>query len=144
MITNATTLKRKVEEKLRSLTPTTLRAVISDDFRTDPTQKDIDGYPVAIVSSPGIENETLDNRNNIRTYTFDITILAKADDTTAEDIEELAETIINAFDADPTLGNTADGGVEPSTGTPAPITDGSRNLIAIPLTVRARATRTIN
>ena len=143
-MTNATIIKRAVENKLRTLTPSALRDVVSDDFKTDPTKRDIGEYPVAIVTSPAIENETLDNRTNIRTYVFEIAILARGEDMSAEDVEELTETVINAFDADPTLGAIADGGVEPSTGTPAPITEGNNQLIAIPLTVRVRATRTIN
>ena len=134
-----TDIKNKIKEKIEALVPATLGEVQVDDFKLMPWERDFAKYPAAVVSTPVITSDYLTNRANIRTHTFTIIVMMKAEDvTSANDVETLIETILNAFDNDPTLGGTADGAVEPSASQPEAIVSRGKNLIAHQLARRIR------
>ncbi|MCP6719741.1 MAG: hypothetical protein KJI72_00225 [Patescibacteria group bacterium] len=140
-----TDIKNEIKTLLDALkTAGTLGFVISTDFKKDITDYNIGKYPAAILAAPSISSEVITNRDNLRTYKFDILILEKGENvTSANQIETLVETIIDKFDNDPTLNGKADGGVEPSTSEPEATTIGDQTYIAFIVTIRARATKAL-
>ena len=141
----STTIKNAVKAKLETLVPNTLGQVIVDDFKqADFSYKDIGTYPAAIVSSPAIDASVETNRDNLRTHTFMIGIVQKGENvTSANDIEELMEAIMNVFDEDPTLGGSANGGCDPSSSTPEAISSVDGSFVVFTITVKARAIKSI-
>lgn len=144
MPTLETTLKNAIKTKLESLVPATLGEVQADDFKISSIfDRDIAKYPVAILTSATIEAEALTNRDNIRTLTFEIVILEKGENVaSATQIEDLRETIFNAFDNDPTLSGAATGGVEPALSPVEIITDRSRSFIVFSMIIKAKVVYT--
>ncbi len=136
-----TTIKNAIKAKLDTLVPATLGEVQSDDFKiSNVFDRDIGKYPAAILTSAIVEAEAATNRDNFRTYVFEIVILAKGENiTAATQIEDLRDAILNVFDNDPTLGGAADGGVEPALTRVEDIVDRSRSLIVFSVILRARA-----
>jgi len=140
-----TTIKNAVKAKLETLIPTTLGQVIVDDFKqSNFSYKDIGAYPAAIVSSPAIDGAAETNRDNLRSHTFVIGIVQKGENvTSANDIEELMEKILNAFDEDPTLGGVANGGCDPSSSTPEAISSVDGSFVVFTVTLKAKAIKSI-
>lgn len=136
-------IKTQIEQILKNLeTAGTLREVQVDDFSKNLTERDIARYPAAILTSPQIESNFFTNAEHLRTYTFVILILLKAEDITgAAEVEELQEAILDAIDQEYTLSNEADGGVEPSVSNPGPLVASNKSLIAFTVTIRAKATK---
>lgn len=140
-----TDIKTKIKAKLDALVPTTLGEVFVDDFKdTAIFDRDYGAYPVAVMTSPSLENAAETNRDNLRRHIFNILVIFKGEDiATAYDVENVMETLLDAFDNDPTLTGTADGGVEPSTSTPEPIVSRDKSYIAFVLTVKAKAIKSL-
>lgn len=140
-----TDIKTKIKAKLDALVGTSLGEVFVDDFKQSSIfDRDYGAYPVAVVTSPSLENAAETNRDNLRRHIFNILIICKGEDiSSAYDIENLMETILDAFDNDPTLTGTADGGVEPSISTPEPVVSGDKSYIAFVVTVRAKAIKSL-
>lgn len=136
-----TTIKNAIKTKLESLIPDVLAEVQVDDFKVSNIfDRDIAKYPAAILTSASIEAETLTNRDNLRTFTYEIIVIQKGENvTSATQIEDLRDAIMKIFDDDPTLGGTADGGVEPSLSPAASITDRARSFIVFSVIIKARA-----
>lgn len=135
-------IKEQIRLKLERLQrEETLRHIYVDDFKKEILDRDYPAFPAAILQSAGIQNETITNSQNFRTYTFDIVVLLKGDDVNdATSIEELRAAIMDRFDSDPTLGNTCDGGVLPSSspiGTVGML--GGKSLIAFTISLECRA-----
>lgn len=150
-MTKLSQIKRNIGEILKSLK----RQEIIGDYRVDDYKKsifrmDLGKFPVAVLATPTVSSEAATNRDNLRTYTFEIIVLSRLEDVNeTNDIEELIEKILNEFDNDPTLkGGTeisaADGGVEPSTTTPQVIADGGNNYVVFSVIIRVRALRTLD
>lgn len=143
------TVKTNIKTVLDNLeTAGTLGNVQVDDLKKNLFNRDFPAFPAAILTTPAIESIAETNRSNLRTYTFDIVVLSKAESVTSStQIENLIEAILNEFDNDPTLkagGATgiADGGVEPSSSQPEAITSGAGvDYIVFGITLRVRATR---
>lgn len=141
-----TDIKNKIKAKLDVLQQAgTLAEVIVDDFKRGILDRDYSAFPVAILQTSAIENETITNRDNFRTYIFEIVVLSKGEDVKdATTIEDLREAIIDKFDNDPTLTNTADGAVEPSSSPAEPIPlQGGKSYIVFSIFIRARAVKTL-
>lgn len=136
-----TDIKNAIKTKFDGLkTAGTLGEVQVDDFKVDFLDRDIAVYPCAIITSPTVEGGYFTNNQNERTYTFNVAIVNKGENiATANDIETLAETIIDAFDNDPTLGGKADGGVEPSSSAPEPVTSQGKSFVVFTITIKAKA-----
>jgi len=135
------TIKAAIKTNLDALkTAGTLGEVISDDFTFDPIQRDVGAYPVALINTPSIASEAYTNRDNIRTYTFDVVVIQKAENvSSATEIETLIEAILDSFDNDPTLGGAADGAIEPTASAPAASTTADQTYIWFTVQVRAKA-----
>lgn len=140
-------IKTKIKAKLDALvTATTLGEVFVDDFKaTSIFDRDYGAYPVAVLTSPSLENIAATNRDNLRKHIFQILVIMKGENVaTAYDVENLMETIVNEFDNDPTLTGTADGGVEPSTSIPEPVVSRGKSYIAFSITIRASAIKSLS
>lgn len=137
-----TDIKKAIHAKLDVLKQAgTLGSTIIDDFKKGVLERDYASFPAAVLQTSSIDNETITNRQNIRLYTFEIVVVCKGEDVKeATDIEDLRETIIDAFDNDPTLGNVADGAVEPSSSPAEPVPlIGGKSYIIFSVFIRARA-----
>jgi hypothetical protein len=138
------TIKNAIKAKLDALTPAILKTVIIDDFHVNPVIENIPLFPAAIMNSPATESVRDTNRENLRTHIFEIIVIQKGENiTSVNDIEELREAILDAFDNDGTLGGTANGSVDPSTSSPQSITLGDKTYIVFAITLKARALFTI-
>lgn len=141
-----TTAKNAVKAKLDALkTAGTLKTVIVDDFKQEPiSEKNIPSFPAAILSTPAMEGLEATNRDNLRTFTFNITVIQKGTNiTTANDIEELSEAIADSFDNDMTLGGAAEGGVAPASCS-EPATSENNSYIAFTVTIKVRILKTLS
>jgi hypothetical protein len=141
-----TDIKNAIKDRLLSLERREIiRAVVVDDFRKGILERDYPAFPVAILQTAAIDNETMTNRENFRAYSFDIVVLVKGEDVTdATTVEDLRAAIMDDFDNDPTLGNVADGGVLPSSSPiePVPLM-GGKTFIAFTITIQARAIKSL-
>ena len=119
-----------------------------DDFKSSVFSRNFSKFPAAVLSTASTDSQSVTNVQNLRTYTFDIVVMVKKEDVSSpEQVEDLIESILNEFDNDPTLkggGNTgeADGGVMPSSSSPAPV-DGT-NYIAFVVTLQVKAVRDLS
>ena len=136
-------LKAQIKSVLDGLKDDDILAeVIEDDYKLGIFERDFAAYPAAILTVPSIGNDYLTNTQNIRQYTFQVVVIMKAEDIqSASDVEELAENIINRFDNNITLGNTADGGVEPSTSAPEAATSRGKTYIAFAVNIKAKVVK---
>jgi hypothetical protein len=138
-------VKGAIKTKLDGLNPSVLKAVISDDFDSNFQSREISDYPVAILSPAIIEADYYSNRENIRTYTFDILVVHRGDvQQSATLIETAIDSILNAFDNDPTLGGSANAGVEAASIPIPPFTSQDKSFVAYSVTIRARVLRDLS
>ncbi|TFH72391.1 hypothetical protein E3V39_12485 [Gammaproteobacteria bacterium LSUCC0112] len=134
------TVKGAVKTRLDALvTAGTLAGATITDIKKNPLSSDFGAYPHAFLMPPAIESSALDNRTNLRTYTFSIMVLYNAENlTTTSQLETSIEAILNAFDNDPTLNGTGMGGVEPVSSSPEPFQHGGKDLIMVEIVIKAR------
>lgn len=136
-------VKQAIKDKLDALvTSNDLGSVMEDDFRVglhDRIKKSSAGdYPLAILSVPAIDSEAVTSQQNNRTLTYVVSILMQASDITNEDdVEVLAETILNKFDNDPTLSGNAEGGLQPATSVAEAVTAIDRKFVTFDITLKA-------
>jgi hypothetical protein len=141
-----TIVKTKIKEKLDALvTSGVLKCVVIDDLKKNASiDGDIPSFPAAILVSPSSDGSMSTNRSNLRTYTFAITIVQKAENIeSSEDIEYLSDQILDAFDNDPTLSGAAVGGLEPSNSEPTAVTSQDKSYIVFTVTLKAHADKTL-
>lgn len=145
MSATSTLIKNRIETLLNVLKVAgTLGEVRKEDLKTNWTVLDVAAFPVAIVTPPAIEADFFTNRQNERSYTFQVHIIQKAENiASATDIEDLAEAIMDAIDNDPTLGGTSDAGVQPTITQPEPVTSGDNSFIAFTVTIKAKAIKNL-
>ena len=123
------------------MTSTVLGGATITDIKKDPLSVDISTYPHAFLMPPAVESDVLDNRTNLRTYTFDIMVLFKAVNLSSTTVLETAiESMLSKFDNDPTLGGTALGGVLPVSSAPEPFQHNGQDLIMVIIQVQAKET----
>lgn len=146
MSSTSSLIKNRIETLLNVLKVAgTLGEVRKEDLKTPFTVLDVSAFPVAIVTPPAIEADFFTNRQNERSYIFQVHVIQKAENiASATDIEDLAESIMDAIDNDPTLGNTSDAGVQPTISQPEPVTSGDSSFIAFTVTIKAKAIKTLN
>lgn len=134
------TIKNAIMTNLDALvTGGNLGGATITDIRKDPLSADIPSYPHAFLMPPAVESEVLDNRTNVRTYTFGILILFNAENlSSATDLEEKIESVLSKFDNDPTLGGTARGGVLPVSSAPEPFQHNGKDLIVVEVQIQAK------
>ena len=145
MATLLTLIKAQIKANLDELKVAgTLGEVVYDDYKLGILDRDYGAYPVAILQTASLQGGYLTNTQNIRTYTYQIVILQRAENVaSATDIEHLMEDVINKFDSDITLSGTADGGVEPSSSVPEPVTSRGKSFIALSIFIKAKAVKDI-
>ena len=137
---SAVQIKQGIKANLDTLvTSGVLKGVTVSDLRKDPLAADIGKFPWAFLMPPTIDSEVLDNRTNIRVYTYDIMVLWNAMNITdAETVEADIETILDKFDNDPTLGGTAMAGVLPISSSPQPMQHAGKDLIMAIVQIQAK------
>jgi hypothetical protein len=143
----ASTLRNKIKAKLDTLvTSGDLSLVLNRSFKHHPlADPNLVKFPAAIVQPPSFESTELDQAANERTYTFDIVIVMKGDDISSIDaIENLAETISNAFDDDFTLDGAAQGGVSPAVSPIEQDEFNGKQLVMFVVTIKPRICYNIN
>lgn len=148
MSTQIGTIKSKIKLHLDALkTASVLGSVIEDDFKTDPIGglgKNVSAWPAAILGAPSIDSQYETNRDNLRTYNFEVLFILKGENISGVSVvEDLMETVLNEFDNDPTLGGVANGAVEPTASTPSPVTGPDGTFIVFTVTIKARALVTL-
>jgi len=145
-MTKASLIKKEIKEKLLALKNAgTLGEVIIDDFKKGLLERDFGAFPTAILTTPSIGGDYFTNTQNLRTYTFEVLIVMKGEDISAEnDVEELSETILNAFDNLPTLSGEADGGLEPSSTPAEAVPSRSGTYIVFSIILKAKAVKDID
>jgi hypothetical protein len=133
-------IKQAIKTDLDTLvTDGTLAGATMTDIRHSPLAADIPGLPHAYLMPPSVESDVLDNRTVLRTYSFQINILFNAEDlASTSDVENMMEAILNKFDNDPTLGNTAPGGMLPVSSAPEPTQHNGKDLILVVILLRAK------
>jgi len=133
-------IKNAIKANLDALvTSEVLGGASITDIKKNPLAADISTFPHAFLMPPAVESEVLDNRSNIRTYTFSILVLFNAENlSSTTELEEMIEAILEKFDNDPTLGGTALGGVLPVSSAPAPLQHNSKDLIAVEIQIQAK------
>ncbi len=138
-------IKARLKTTLDTLVPTYVKSVTLSDIKKDPLDAEIGQYPAAFIMPPALgASERLDNRTNLRDYTFFILVVMRAEDLqSTADVEDLMERIINVLDNDITLGGTAIGGITPVTSVPEAFQHNGRDLIVFDVIIKARATETL-
>lgn len=135
-------IKTAIKSKLDALvTDSVLGGASINNVKENPLNSDVGTFPHAFLMPPAVESEVMDNRNNIRNYTFDILVLFQGEDvSTAADLETKIESILSKFDNDPTLGGTALGNALPISGTPEPFNHNGKDMIMVVIQLQARET----
>lgn len=139
-------IKQVIKDKLANLMDLgTIKFYEVDDYKTGIFDRNIPSFPAAILTTPSVNSDYLTNVQNIRQYIFQIVVVMKGEDIEdATEVENLIQEFLNAFDEDPDLGGTADGGVEPSTSSPEAVTSaGGKSFIAFAVTVKAKVVKDI-
>ena len=136
-------IKTYLEEMQRA---EVLKEVQVDDFRGESIfDRDITAYPCAILTTAEIDNAVETNRDNIRTYSFDVVFIQKSDNIKdPTEIEDLIETILDKFDNKPTLAGKANAGLQPATSRPAAVKSRGNDLIFFVVTLRARVIKELS
>lgn len=135
------TIKAAIKEHLDDLvTDEVLAGATSTDIRKSPLAGDIPSFPHAFLMPPSVESVSLDNRSNLRTYSFDIMVLENAENIeSTTELETMVESILNEFDNDPTLGGNARGGILPVSSAPQPFQHNGKDLIMVVIQLQAKA-----
>ena len=145
-MSQASDIKDQIKATLEALVPATLKEVQVDDFKVSPLfDRDIAAYPCAIVTPPAIEGDYLTNRENERTHTFGVVIIEKMENIgSANYVENLIETILDAFDNVPTLNGKATAGSQPASTIPEPVmVRGNTGYIYFTVVIKAKSIKTL-
>lgn len=139
-----TNIKNQIKARLDALkTAGKLGEVIVDDFKLGIFERDFSAFPAAILTTPTIEGEYFTSGENMRTHVFEIVVIMRGENiTTATQVEELAEAILDEFDKNDTLAGTAIQ-VEPATTAPEAVVSRGKSFIAFSVVVRAKGLKTI-
>ena len=134
------TIKNEIKTQLDALVSSNdLGGATITDIKKDPLDYDIASYPHAFLMPPAMESSILDNRSNIREYSFEIIVMVKADNlSNTTELEETMEAIFNKFDNNPTLTGTALAGISPTSTSPEPIRSKDKDLIIFSVILKAR------
>ena len=138
-------IKTQIKTILETLVPDHLAAVEMADVRKNPLDGDIIGYPHAFIYPPSLEtSEWYDNKTSRREYVFAIMFIMKAENiTSASEVEDLMEVIMNTLENEVTLNGTADAGILPSTSRPEAYSHGDKTYMVFDIIIRAKAINVI-
>lgn len=136
-----TDIKTKLKAHLQALvTASKLASYQSLKFPQEILNLDIGKYPAAVVLPCTEVGQAETNRDNLRTYTYDIVIVQKGENVSNDAaVEELCEAILNEFDNDPTFSGSANGGVLPTASETVATGSGDQTFVLFVITVHARA-----
>jgi hypothetical protein len=116
------------------------------DLSKDAINNDYTDWPVAILGMGSAESAYEQNRENTRTYTFNILVLQKVDNLSqnATDVEDLKDAMLLEFDNDPTLiGNngssTANGGMMATSSPTVSHSSPDKTYVVFLVTIKAKA-----
>jgi hypothetical protein len=134
------TIKQNIKTLFDELVTADVLASCSvSDLKTDPLNADLNSFPHAFIMPPSVESEVNDNRNNIRTYTFDVLVIFNAENITGSDtVETTTESILSKFDNNPTMLGAALGGVLPVSSAPAPYQSNAKDMILVVVRIQAK------
>jgi hypothetical protein len=134
------TIKANIKTNLDELvTSAVLGGATTTDIKKSPLSADIPSFPHAFLMPPSSEDNTSDNRTNVRTYNFDIMILVNAENlASTTELETMIESILNKFANDPTLGGSALAGALPVSSAPEPFQHNGKDLIMAIVTIQAK------
>ncbi len=144
----ATDIKKKIKELFDELVRAEILGEVHiDDFKVGIFDRDYGHFPVAVITTPSIEAAVETNRDNIRTYMFEVVIIQKGENITeTTEIEDLAEEILKKIDDDMLTGTLsklraggADAGIEPSTSTPEAVVSRGKTYVVFSVFIRAKA-----
>lgn len=140
MSAKVTDIKNAIDTILGTLvTATTLGSKVTDDFRKGILDREYGSFPVAILTTPAIDSRVYDTIDTYRTHKFEIVILMKAENvTSATQVEDLMEAVLNAFDNKPTLSGTAQE-TDAAVSAPAPIVSRGGTYIGFSVMISAKA-----
>ncbi len=137
-------IKNQIVAKLQTLVPATLAEIKAEDFVTDFALSDNAQFPLAVVAPSTIESEAADNRNNLRTYSYEIAIIQRGENiTSSSDIENLRQAVMDLFDNDPTLGGFSNGGVDPTSSPIKTIVHADKSYVGFSIKVKPKALVTL-
>ena len=140
-------MKQQILVNLQALvTAGVLNSYYAVDESSNPlTIQPQSGYPFAIVGMPRITSDFEDQASNLRIYRFDILFVLdpKVFVNSDTDLEDFTDAVLNQFDTNFTLAGTADATVLPARLEGAPVSTADKQLLALVLTLEARATYTI-
>lgn len=139
-----TDIKNQIKARLDALkTAGTLGEVIQDDFKLGIFDRDFAAFPAAVLSTPAIEGEYFTDAENTRIHTFEIVVIEKGENiTTATQIEELAEKILDEFDKNDTLAGTAIQ-VEPASTPAEAVVSRGKSYVAFSVIIKAKGVKNI-
>ncbi len=141
----STDIKAAIKAKLTGLVPTSIGQVIEQNVKKSIFEQNIAAWPVAILTPPAIDSAVLTIGDNLRTYTYNIFVIQKLDNLTDNDqLETIKETIMNAFDNDPTLAGKANGGLIPSASPSEPINAYGHDYVLVAIQLKARGVDTLS
>lgn len=140
-------IKQKIIDHLNALqTATTLGQVIVEQAGpTSMFNRDFLQFPVAILLPGTAEGASESNQQNLYTYSFDIAVVMKSDNISSNTaVEDLLEAIVQEFNDDFTLAGTAEGGVDPTSSSPAAVESSGQTYTVFVVTLKAKALLTFN
>ena len=129
---------------LQTLVPNVLNCVIVDGMtKVHPLDRDYPGFPAAVVIPPILKESAFeDSANNLRQYTWYVMVVTKPEAIPKTDPTYLAgleDNVCAVFDADCTLGGTANGAVFPAViEPPGPVNHNSVTYVVFYIQFTAR------
>lgn len=102
------TIRTAINSKLATLVGTGKPLAVVYDYH----ESNISGYPAVTFAVSDYEGDFLTNRDNLRTYTYQLYVYAEITvaglDTTEGILDGAADAVISAFESDTTLGGVVD------------------------------------
>jgi len=138
-------IKIAIATQLQALvTAGSLGAFIEEDLSKNVLDLDFPGFPCAVLGMASVGSQYEYQQANLRTYTFDILVVVKGENvTTATDVEDTADAILNQFDNNFTLGGVAQIGIEATTTPTAPVSSQGKTYIVFNVTIKAKALQSL-
>lgn len=135
-------IKKAAAQVLKGLVSSgTIKGYQMQDYIKNMQDLVFPSLPWAVLSTPSAVDSKIEyNASNMRTYQFDILVVARYEDTQSPiDVETLMDQVMLAFDETITLLGVANCGLEPAIVQKGTINTGERNLICFNVRIRAKA-----
>jgi hypothetical protein len=111
-----------------------------DDTPNPLTIQPTAGYPFAIVGMPRVASDFEDQKNNERTYRYDILFVLNPSElkNADTDVEDCMDAALNQFDTNFTLAGAAIAAILPATVESWPVSTGDKTLLCFVVTLMVR------